>query len=83
MKVTTIKYNALMKYTLAGFTAITAASLVYFRRSSFFMAKEIPKATLDYLKGAPLKLKDGTQISSESLWSGGKGAVVFAVRRPG
>ena len=76
-------FLSLVIVVLSGITAITAASLVYFKRSSYTMSKEIKKASVDYLTGAPLKLRDGTQISSESLWGNGKGAVVFAVRRPG
>jgi len=68
---------------LPGLTAIAATYLIYFKQSSNNMAREIPKATVEYLTGAALRLRDGTKIKSESLWSNGKGAVVFAVRRPG
>ena len=69
------------EFFLTGLCAL-AASLVYVKRDYFWMAKKIEKATLSYLSGAPLRMQDGTEIKSDSLWAG-KGAVVFAVRRPG
>lgn len=71
-----------MKFILTVLTAL-GASLVYVKRDFLWMAKNIEKASISYLSGAPLKLRDGSEISSDSLWANGKGAVVFAVRRPG
>lgn len=80
MKVTP-RRGPLMKLLLTGLTAL-AASIVYVKRDYFGMAKSIEKASLSYLSGAPLRLRDGSEIKSDALWAN-KGAVVFAVRRPG